>query len=257
MLTVLSMFSPCTQWVFGPLSPVTTALLATPIRLRLFDGSSSSDIVSSTTLSCTFPDGSVHSIEFFVTKLDSSVSAVLGYSWLTRTNPCIDWASSQLAFTAPVIPASPPPTSSPPEFPDPVLTPPKELITPQEPSTPSTSSTLSLASMPSSLASTPASSLPPSPSSPSSSLPVSEKPVHVALVGAAAFELATRNALTPPTIIRFRSQSDSEPSPTAAHAAFPDDDEPSDLTKLPPEYHEFADVFSDTGGRPLFTQGVN
>ena len=26
MLTVLSMFSPCTQWVFGPLSPVTTTI---------------------------------------------------------------------------------------------------------------------------------------------------------------------------------------------------------------------------------------
>ena len=179
---------------------ITTTLLATPIRLRLFDGSSSSEIVSSTTLSCTFPDGSIHSIEFFVTKLDTSVSAVLGYSWLTRTNPCIDWATSQLSFTAPVVPESPPP----PELPESVLAPPKELITPQEPSTPSyplspascgVSTPTSLS--PSSQASTPSSSLPPSPSSPPSpSLPASEKPIHVALVGAAAFKLATRNALT-------------------------------------------------------------
>ena len=116
---------------------ITTTLLVNPIQLHLFDGSSSSEIVSSTALSCTFPDGSVQSIEFFVTKLDTSVSAVLGYSWLTRTNPCIDWASSQLSFTAPIVPESPdPPMSSPPELPESKLAPPKELITPQEPSTP-------------------------------------------------------------------------------------------------------------------------
>ena len=37
----------------------------------------------------------------------------------------------------------------------------------------------------------------------------------------------------------------------AAHAAFLDDDDPSDLTKLPPEYHEFADVFSESKARSL------
>ena len=40
------------------------------------------------------------------------------------------------------------------------------------------------------------------------------------------------------------------PTATAA-AAFPDDDEPSDLSHLPPEYHEFADVFSKTKARTL------
>ena len=142
---------------------ITTTLLPSPIRLRLFDGSSSSEIVSSTTLSCTFPDGSVHSIEFFVTKLDSSVSAVLGYSWLTRTNPRIDWASSQLTFTVPT-----PPMSSPPEFlPDPEPASPKELITPQEPSSPLVSRVSSPALTPSSSSS--AFTPPPLSSSPSSS----------------------------------------------------------------------------------------
>ena len=37
----------------------------------------------------------------------------------------------------------------------------------------------------------------------------------------------------------------------AARAAFPDDNDPSDLTKLPPEYHEFVDVFSESKARSL------
>ena len=36
-----------------------------------------------------------------------------------------------------------------------------------------------------------------------------------------------------------------------AAAAFPDDDEPSDLSHLPPEYHKFANVFSETKARTL------
>ena len=34
MLTAISMFSPCTQWVFGPLSPVTGIPITKGIRLR-------------------------------------------------------------------------------------------------------------------------------------------------------------------------------------------------------------------------------
>ena len=40
------------------------------------------------------------------------------------------------------------------------------------------------------------------------------------------------------------------PMATAA-AVFPDNDEPSNLSHLPPEYHEFADVFSETKARIL------
>ncbi|KAF9641930.1 hypothetical protein BDM02DRAFT_3066567, partial [Thelephora ganbajun] len=77
---------------------ITAVSLPNPIRLRLFDGSSSSEIVSTVSLDCSFPDGSRQSIEFYVTNLDSSCSAVLGHIWLTRTNPRIDWASSQITF---------------------------------------------------------------------------------------------------------------------------------------------------------------
>ena len=42
MLTVISMFSPCTQWVFGPLSPVNVANAETTVR----DVSNTQPIVS-------------------------------------------------------------------------------------------------------------------------------------------------------------------------------------------------------------------
>ena len=52
-------------------------------------------------------------------------------------------------------------------------------------------------------------------------------------------------------IIRFGASSPSPSSPMAGHAAFPDDDEPSDLSHLPLEYHDFTDVFSETKARTL------
>ena len=62
----------------------------------------------------------------------------------------------------------------------------------------------------------------------------------------AAFKLATRHAVFPPMCIHFQPPSEPDPPPVTAATAFLDDDEPSDLSHLPPEYHEFADVFSET-----------
>ena len=45
------------------------------------------------------------SINFYVTTLDSQASAVLGYDWLARHNPSIDWVSGQIFFRTP--PATP------------------------------------------------------------------------------------------------------------------------------------------------------
>ena len=176
-----------------------TKLLPFPIHLRLFDGLSHSEISRSTTFDCTFPDGFVHSIDFFVTNLHPTCSAVLGYSWLTITNPSIDWVSGQITFPAPTtLPIHPTETWL------------ETVVTPQTPSQPSSPlSSLSPSSSypsPSSLSSLypsspspypsvlyPSSSpLPSSPPAPPPSLPANpQKPVHVALIGAAAFELAT------------------------------------------------------------------
>src|SRR6202790_3300353 len=52
----------------------------TPIGLRLFDGSCKTTITQITHLLVTFPCGEKFNLTFYVTPLDSSCSAVLGYN---------------------------------------------------------------------------------------------------------------------------------------------------------------------------------
>ena len=69
-----------------------------PLRLQLFDGSSNHTITQFTTLPLQFPSGEILSVDFYVTPLDKSVSAVLGYSWLSDYNPLIDWQKHSVQF---------------------------------------------------------------------------------------------------------------------------------------------------------------
>ncbi len=88
-----------------------------PLRLSLFDGSSNTSITRITTLPVHFPSGEVLNIDFYVTPLDKSVSAVLGYSWLSDYNPLIDWKTHSIQFrTTPS--ARPVPLSGPEPPPD-------------------------------------------------------------------------------------------------------------------------------------------
>ena len=94
-----------------------TPMSIQPIWLQLFDGSSNNWITQSLCLEVTFPSGLVHSIDFLVTPLDHSVQAVLGYSWLSKYNPTIDWQTHGITFQGcQLTPLSDPPRPFP--FPD-------------------------------------------------------------------------------------------------------------------------------------------
>ena len=46
----------------------------------------------------TFSTGETHHLELFVTSLDENYSLILGYDWLARHNPSIDWTETKITF---------------------------------------------------------------------------------------------------------------------------------------------------------------
>ena len=168
-----------------------------PIELKLFDGTSNSVITQSIDLPVKFPSGEFIIFNFYVTLLDPSCSVVLGYNWLTRYNPLINWVLGSITFRPQLL----------------------------DPSASASTSSARAAQLPSQLF--PASSEAPTPS-------VSAP--RVALINAAAFARACKL----PGVQSFRIHL-SDPSPSAHSASLMDE---PDLSHIPEEYHDFADVFS-------------
>jgi len=166
-----------------------------PIELKLIDGTSNSIITQAIDLSFRFPTGETMTITFFVTPLDSSCPLVLGYNWLTRYNPLIDWALGSITFRPDLLDTSTPTLTS-----------------------PVASSTLSTTQEP------------PAPTS-------GAKPPHISIIGAAAFARARQL----PGVQCF-SLSLSDIALSGRSASVSTDD--PDLSTIPTEYHDFADVFS-------------
>ena len=165
-----------------------------PIELKLFDGTCNSVITQSLDLFVLFPSGESMTINFYVTPLDSACSMVLGYNWLTRYNPLIDWVLGSITFRPQLLaPSSPPLTSSAWAA---------KLPSQNPPETPSSASAL-----------------------------------RVSLIGASAFMRACKL----PGMQRFKIHlSDLSVSGKSAVIS----NETPDLSHIPEDYHDFADVFN-------------
>jgi len=174
--------------------------------------------------------GDIFVVMFLITQLDSPVALVFGYTWFYRYNPLIDWYKGQiLSFQTPSQVSKP--TLIGPRLPE--LRP-----TDSEPIRPQSTPIVPLLSE---LRHT--DSAPPQPESPPSSpvtpeVPKVEQPKpSVSFINAAAYARATRTEgsvsfqllLSDPSLCR-RSASTTPAEP--------------DMSGVPEEYHEYADVFS-------------
>ena len=165
-----------------------------PIELKLLDGTSNSIITQSLKIPVCFPTGESITLICYVTPLDPSCPVVLGFNWLTRYNPLIDWVLGSIVFRPQLFDRS---------FPNSTSSARNARLSLWNPFVPSES----------------------------------ESVPRIALIGAAAFFRACSQSgaqsyrihLSDP-LISGRSVSVSEGT--------------SDLSLIPEQYHDFADVFS-------------
>jgi len=186
-----------------------------PVALHLFDGSSNSTISEIANLPIIFSTGDCMNLDFYVTLLDSSCSLVLGYNWLARHNPQIDWVNRSINFRPSL----------------------------QENLAPSRITANTPLASPSFL------DIPLQSSDSVVSISVSETSVsnsgqpNIAIIGATAFLCASK-LLGSHNFELCLHSSDIQANSTKLA-------ETPDLSNVPSEYHEFADVFSKTKAEVL------
>jgi len=176
-----------------------------PIVLRLFDGTLNFVITQAVDLSVKFPaSGDVTPMTFYLALLDSECMIVLGHNWLTHYNLLIDWVLSSLTFQT-LAGSLPAPPSTP------------SLVQSSNPD-----SGLSSQSTPGPV--------------PSVDTPVCTPP-HTSLINAAAFVRACKLEGSTPYQLQL-CPSDSVKACSSSTST------PPDLDIVPPEYCDYADVFS-------------
>jgi hypothetical protein len=161
----------------------------------------------------TFPTGEEFTLTFYVTSLDSSCSAVLGYSWLQQYNPLIDWSRNHITFQSTDHRGPAPSTSS------------GEAAPLQEPTL----------TTPNSPAEIPEIQRTPEPSTLRTSDPPS--PPSISMVNVAAFLCACRLPSSQSFQLNLAKET------LSGKSAAPTRD-PIDLSSIPEEYHKFSNVFS-------------
>ena len=177
-----------------------------PVTLQLFDGTSNFVITQAIDLSIVFPTGDITPMNFYLAPLDSECKIVLGHNWLTHYNPSIDWVLSSIDFWTR---AQGMPTLSTPSV-SPVLS---DQLVP------------SLANHPGSMPSDDA------PDRPPLTAP------HISLINAAAYMCACKLEGS----LQFQLQLRPEDSVKARSSTT---SSPPDLSSVPEDYYDYADVFS-------------
>ena len=143
-------------------------------------------------------------ISFFMTPLDPSCSVVLGYNWLTRYNPLIDWVLGSIKFRPHLLDSSP-------------LT---------------STSTARAATLPSQ-------------NRVSEEAPKhSDTTPHISMIGAAAFMHASKQNGSQCFSLHLSDPLLSAKSTTLS-------DKTPNLSEIPEEYHDYADVFSESEASKL------
>jgi len=176
-----------------------------PIQLKLFDGTSNHIITQAIDIPLQISSGHVTPFTFYVTPLDPSCSVVLGYNWLTRYNPLIDWVLSSITFPATnkENPVSEPRTSM------------RATVSEEMEQQPESDN----------------SNVPEDKSTPNTPTPK----VDISLVNALAFLRVCELPGTQQFTLNLKDIS--------ARASSTTDSTPPDLSSIPEEYHDFADVF--------------
>src|SRR3984957_294083 len=204
-----------------------------PIPLKLIDGTINNIITEAIELQIRIIASHVTPFTFYVTPLNSSCSIVLGYNWLTRYNPLIDWVLSSIIFLANHVEN---PVSEPTSL---------RATVSEELETTDTTKPHDYDYDSDFHDSESHDSNSYEPDTPAPMNPPNYAKIDIALVNAVAYQRACQLPGSQSFSITLSN------GETSARSASASAEKPIDLTGVPEEYHDFADVFSKVNANKL------